>query len=99
MKQKITLLRALADETRLKIIEYLLLGRKCVSEIIPVVNKTQSTVSIHLGLLEKAGILKSKREGKKVFYEIKNPDIPELLNILKSIKCNCSNNCCDRDEK
>ncbi|MDP1696111.1 MAG: metalloregulator ArsR/SmtB family transcription factor [archaeon] len=99
MSTEISILKALADETRLKIIETLLEGKKCVSDIFPKVNRTQSTVSIHLGNLEEAGILSSKREGKKVFYEIKNTDVSELLNTLKSMKCSCNKECCKEVKK
>lgn len=99
MNQEMSILKALADETRLKIIESLIDGKKCVSEIIPKAGRSQSTVSIHLGNLEDLGMLSSKREGKKVFYEIKEPKISELLNTLKSIKCSCSENCCTEVKK
>jgi ArsR family transcriptional regulator len=64
------LFKALADETRLKIIKFLLDGEKCVCEIFPHVKRTQSTVSTQLGKLEDAGILKSRRDGKKIFYSL-----------------------------
>ncbi len=83
MNTEIAILKALADETRLNIIEALSEGRKCVNEIFPKVNRTQSTVSIHLGLLEEAGILSSQREGKKVFYSIKDSRVSDILNTLK----------------
>lgn len=76
------LLKALSDETRLKIIELLLDGKKCVCEIFPRVNKTQSTVSIHLGKLEKAGILESKRIGKKIFYGIKDSRVCDIFKAV-----------------
>lgn len=82
MKKELKLLKALADETRLKIIKFLLKGEKCVCEIFPHVRKTQSTVSIHLNNLEKTGILKSRKQGKKVFYSIKDKRILEIFKIL-----------------
>lgn len=83
MKKDIELLKALADDTRFKIVEYLLEGEKCVCEIFPYVKRTQSTVSIHLGHLEDAGILESKREGKKIYYKIKDNRIAKLIKILR----------------
>ena len=41
MKKDFELLKALADETRFKIVEYLLEGEKCVCEIFPYVKRTQ----------------------------------------------------------
>ena len=83
MKKDIELLKALADDTRFKIVEYLLTGEKCVCEIFPYVKRTQSTVSIHLGNLENAGILGSRREGKKIFYKIKDNRVARLIKLLE----------------
>jgi ArsR family transcriptional regulator len=98
MDRKLILLKALADETRLKIVEFLLNGEKCVCEIFPHVKRTQSTVSIHLGNLEETGILASKREGKKIFYKIKDKKVCDIFKALgnskgKVLKQNC---CCEK---
>jgi ArsR family transcriptional regulator len=85
-KETIKILKALGDETRLKIIKYLLNGEKCVCEIFPYVKRTQSTVSIQLKVLEKAGILSSRREGKKVYYKIKDKRINKILRIIEEKK-------------
>jgi ArsR family transcriptional regulator len=82
-KETIKILKALGDETRLKIIKYLLNGEKCVCEIFPYVKRTQSTVSIQLKVLEKAGILSSRREGKKVYYKIEDKRINKILRIIE----------------
>ena len=86
MKRGIEIFKALSDETRLKIVEFLLDGEKCVCEIFPHVKRTQSTVSIHLGKLEKAGILQSRREGKKIFYSIVDMRARKILNIARGGK-------------
>ncbi len=83
-KQTLAILKALADDTRLKILELLLDGEKCVCELFPKVKRTQSTVSIQLAKLEKAGIIKHKREGKKVIYSISNNT---ACNVLTSLGC------------
>lgn len=86
MKDKIDFLKALADETRYKILEFLLDGEKCVCEIFPYVKRTQSTVSIHLGNLEDAGVLESRREGKKIYYKIKNLMVVDIFKALGNNK-------------
>ena len=98
MKENIELLKALADDTRFKIVEYLLEGERCVCEIFPYVKRTQSTVSIHLGDLEDVGILESRRQGKKIFYKIKDKRIGDIFKALdnskgKILKQSC---CCGR---
>ena len=86
MKKNIKLLKAMADETRFTILDFLLNGEKCVCEIVPYVKRTQSTVSIHLGNLEDAGILESRREGKKIFYKINDKRVCDIFKALGNSK-------------
>jgi len=83
MREALKIFKALGDETRLKIVEYLLNGEKCVCEIVRRVNKSQSAVSIQLAKLESLGILESRREGKKIYYKIKNKKVIKILKIIK----------------
>lgn len=101
MKEMLKILKSLADETRLKILEFLLAGEKCVCEIFPYVKRTQSTVSIHLNDLKKAGILGSRKEGKKVYYFIKDKRVCDVFKALgnkdgKILKKEC---CCEGECK
>jgi len=82
MSYPLKIFKALSDETRLKIVEFLLDGEKCVCEIFPHVKRTQSTVSIQLGKLEEWEILKSRRDGKKIFYSIRDEHI---LDVFKAV--------------
>ena len=82
MKEPLEILKALSDETRFKIVEFLLEGEKCVCEIFPHVKRTQSTVSIQLSKLVSSGILSSRRQGKKVFYKISNHKICDVFKAL-----------------
>ena len=72
-------LKALSDETRLEIVRLLLDGERCVCQIFPHVKRTQSTVSIQLATLEKAGLIESRREGKKIFYKINDNRVKKIL--------------------
>jgi len=82
MKGVLNILKCLADETRLKIVYFLLDGEKCVCEIFPHVKRTQSTVSIQLSRLEDAGIVESRRDGKKIFYQIKDYRVCDVFKAL-----------------
>lgn len=65
---------ALADKNRVEIIKLLQANRKmAVLEIAKHFNLTQPTITHHLKYLEKAGILKSKKEGRRVYYHISPP--------------------------
>jgi len=85
-KETLKILKALSDETRIKIIEFLLAGEKCVCEIFPTIKRTQSTTSIQLDKLVKAGILESRREGKKVFYRITDLRVFDVFKALDKSK-------------
>ena len=82
MEETLKIFKTLGDSTRLKIVEFLLDGEKCVCEIFPHVNRTQSTVSIQLGKLEDSGILQSRKEGQKVFYKLKDYRICDVFKAL-----------------
>ncbi len=66
-------LRALADVTRLRIIALLEKEELSVNELQEVTGMGQSRTSTHLGLLQDAGLVQSRREGKRTFYRLK-PD-------------------------
>ncbi|MFH1424358.1 MAG: metalloregulator ArsR/SmtB family transcription factor [archaeon] len=99
MKESLKILKALADETRLKIVEFLLDGEKCVCEIIPHTRRKQSTVSIHLGKLENCGILESRRDGKKILYKINDFRVCNVLKALGYTKRKTVKGLCRRSDK
>jgi ArsR family transcriptional regulator len=78
-------MKALSDPTRLRIVELLRNGEICACKFVSLTNKSQPTVSQHLKILENAGILKSRREGKMIFYSVVNPKIFDLIKIAKEI--------------
>lgn len=82
MEKKLQILKALADETRLKIVEFLLDGEKCVCEIFPKIKRTQSTTSIQLDVLRKAGIINSRKDGKRVYYFISDKKVFDVFKAL-----------------
>lgn len=62
--------KALADETRQKIMALCCCQVLCVSDIVNELNVTQPTVSHHLRILKNAGLVSSRRRGKEVFYTL-----------------------------
>lgn len=74
--------KALADETRLRILKLLEVREMCVCEVMIALDLTQPTASHHLGLLESAGFVKAKKEGKWVFYRIANPKLIKNMHNL-----------------
>jgi ArsR family transcriptional regulator len=79
-------LKALADPTRLKIVNLLTNGELCVCEIITALDKPQPTVSHHLNILKKAGFLNWRKEGVWIHYSLSNLKITDSINELLEIR-------------
>ncbi|RQW81637.1 MAG: ArsR family transcriptional regulator [Methanothrix sp.] len=76
---RIKILSALSDPTRLELLEYLSGGERCVCEILPAFQRSQSTISKHLNILHEAGILERRIDGKRNLYRIKDPQVFDLI--------------------
>jgi ArsR family transcriptional regulator len=63
-------LRALSDPTRLRIVALLERDELSVNELQEITRMGQSRISTHLGLLQDAGLVESRREGKRTFYKL-----------------------------
>jgi len=74
--------KALADTTRLRILKLLNIREMCVCEVMIALNLTQPTASHHLKILENAGLVKSRKEGKWVYYRLKDPEIIKTISKL-----------------
>ena len=80
-------LRAISHPMRIAIIELLANGEKLsVTEIYEALNIEQATASHHLNILKNKDVLVSKREGKMIFYSIKNMTLTEIIECVN--RCN-----------
>ena len=86
MEKELGIFKALSDETRLKIVLFLMKGERCVCEIMPYINRAQSTTSLQLRKLENLGVVSSRRKGKSVYYKIISPEVVKVLKCLKMDK-------------
>lgn len=66
----VDIFKALAEESRLRILSLLLQGEMCVCEIEACLNMTQSNVSRHLTALKQSGILDSAKQAQWAYYKI-----------------------------
>ena len=69
-RQCATVLKALGDETRLRILESLLVEEKCVNELVQELRCPQPHISHHLRILRDSGLVEGLRESKQVCYRI-----------------------------
>jgi len=79
IRLKAEVLKALAQPTRLKIIECLRGGEKCICEIVPEVNGEQSNISRHIALMQKNHLITTRKDGVRVMVKIKDPEVFEIL--------------------
>ena len=70
--------QALSDEKRIRILQLLAEGERCVCEIMPALGLRQSLLSFHLKTLKEAGLVTHRREGRWVHYAL----VPEALEKL-----------------
>ena len=79
------ILKALAQPTRLKIIDFLREGERCVCEIFPAIGEEQSNTSRHLNMMLAAGVLSRRKDGLKIYYAIKHPEVLDVVDIVTRI--------------
>lgn len=82
-----TMLRALANEDRLLLLCQLSQGEKSVGEIEELLDIRQPTLSQQLGVLRTEGLVNARRDGKRIYYSIADPNVLALLNTLYSLYC------------
>lgn len=68
------LFHALADGTRLRLINLLSGGELCVCYLVEVLGEAQPKISRHLGYLRRAGVVAARRDGKWIHYRLVMPD-------------------------
>jgi DNA-binding transcriptional ArsR family regulator len=84
------ILKALADESRLKIVRLLLNGEQSVSEVVRLLGMAQPQVSHHLSILRSSGLVDTRREGKKIINFIDT----EVKYILEKKEIGLDLGCC-----
>ena len=78
--------RALADATRLKIIDRLRDGEECVCNLTGPLGTRQSLLSFHLRTLKDAGLVTYRKEGRWVYYTLNLDVLDEMMQALEVLK-------------
>jgi len=73
-----------ADETRLKMLSALAISEMCVTDLSEVLEINQTTISHQLRLLKNLGAVKTRRQGKVIFYSLRTEILNEVL--LKGVE-------------
>lgn len=87
MRNLVKVFKALADETRIRLLKLLQQRELCVCELVQALDMTQSRVSRNLGILRDAGLVKDRRDGLWVHYSLSEESFNEyavpLLRLLR----------------
>ena len=81
--KRVELLKVIAHPVRIKILEELIKGVKCVSDFEDFLNISQPNVSQHLGILRRHGVIDYYIDGRLKCYFLVDPVIPDIIEILK----------------
>jgi DNA-binding transcriptional ArsR family regulator len=84
-QQKATIIKAMAHPSRLLMIDALAEGEKCVCELQRLVGADLSTVSKHLAVMKRAGIVTDRKEGQQVFYRLRVPCVLRFFDCVDAV--------------
>ena len=80
------LFHALSDPTRIRIVELLRHGERCVCDLTDAADAAQSRLSFHLKVLKDAGLVSDRRAGRWVYYQLRREALESLKSILASFE-------------
>jgi ArsR family transcriptional regulator len=83
------LLKALADPVRLRVIESLGGGERCVCELTAELGLAQSKLSFHLKVMRQAGLLHAREEGRWIYYRLCREALAALQVWLGDLSDTC----------
>jgi len=83
--ERARVIKALAHPSRLLIVDELSRGERCVCELTELVGHDISTVSKHLSLLKKSGIVTDEKRGLQVYYRLKTPCVLNFFTCIESV--------------
>jgi ArsR family transcriptional regulator len=86
------LFKALAETTRLRLINLIGNDEVCVCFLVEVLNTNQPKISRHLAYLRRAGVVTARREGKWIHYRVVEPPDPNAANIFRDVRTWMANN-------
>lgn len=99
-KYYVQILKAVADETRMEIIDILSNGELCACKILENFNFTQPTLSYHMKILTECGLVEGRRAGAWMRYSLKKETFAELQELYNNFCATISDekiiDCCEK---
>lgn len=80
------IIKAMGHPSRLLMLHALAEGELCVCDLRALVGADLSTVSKHLSLLKKVGLVEDRKEGLRVHYSLKTPCILDFMNCVEAVQ-------------
>ncbi|MEU9279741.1 metalloregulator ArsR/SmtB family transcription factor [Streptomyces sp. NPDC048341] len=80
-----TFFRALADPTRLKLLEFILGGERTTAECVAHAQISQPRVSVHLSCLTDCGYVTARRDGRRLLYSVGDPRVADLVVLARAL--------------
>ena len=87
-----TFFKALADPTRLRLINLMADEEVCVCSCVEILNANQPKISRHLAYLKRAGLVAARRDGKWTHYRLVEPIDPHVAKILQELRDSFAHN-------
>ena len=85
LEQRAKIMKALAHPSRLLIVEELAGGERCVCEFVELIGADFSTVSKHLSVLKRAGLVVDDKRGLQVYYSLKCPCVLNFFGCVEDV--------------
>jgi ArsR family transcriptional regulator len=77
MRDFLAIAKALSDASRVRILMFLRDGELCVCQVVEMLNLAPSTVSEHMAILHRAGLVEGRKDGRWMFYRLAGEDASE----------------------
>ena len=84
-------MKALSDPIRREILNLLKEGRKSAGDIVEHFDVTGAAISRHLSVLKDADLIRDRREGKFIYYELNASVLEEIMLWIADLKGDCNN--------
>jgi len=81
MNELVGIAKALSDENRVRILRLLDDGELCVCQIIEMLRLAPSTISEHMAVLHRAGLVEARKEGRWIYYRLADADTSSMVRV------------------
>jgi ArsR family transcriptional regulator len=86
MQEVMDITKALADDNRVRILMFMEGGELCVCQIVEMLGLAPSTVSKHVAILHRAGLLESRKVGRWVYYRLPGDAFPRARGVIEWLR-------------